>query len=79
MRNEKLLETLADISYSAGFNRFYTGDSRSDVKLYIFWAKEFEKEHAHTDWNETDYIMAIDDFVGLKLKEAKRIYLEYIG
>lgn len=73
MSSVKLFETIADISYSAGYNRFYTGDSRSDVKLYIFWAKEFEKEHAHTDWNENDYMIMIEEYTLNKIKDLESL------
>ena len=47
--NRKLLETVADIAYSAGEAGYFSGDSRADVNEFIHWAKIFEKEHKRTD------------------------------
>jgi hypothetical protein len=65
----KLLESLADIAYNAGINRFYSGDSRADMNNFIHWAKEFEAINKDTNWNEENYMLAIEDFAIVKLGE----------
>lgn len=60
--NNKLLETIADISYYAGVKGYYSGNSRVDVMNFIFWAQEFENMHRHTDWDNDDYILAISAY-----------------
>lgn len=62
MKNQKLLETIADIAYLAGQKGYYSGDSRADISKYIYWATQFEKEHLKTDWGNTDYIIAIENY-----------------
>ena len=63
------LETLADISYIAGENQFFTGDSRQDISTFIFWAKEFQKINQDTDWYMVDYRLAVDEFTYQKLND----------
>ena len=72
MNNQKLLEAVADIAYQAGQQKFYSGDSRSDVSEFIHWACQFEKENSKTDWSNTDYILSIEDFTSKKIDEATR-------
>ena len=62
MKNHKLLEALADISYLAGESKFFSGDSRADVSEFIWWAAEFEKANKQTNWDEQEYILAIQRF-----------------
>lgn len=70
MMNKKLLETVADIAYSAGEVGYFSGDSRADISEFIYWAKLFEKQHKNTDWDQVDYILTMQEFVDEKLKEA---------
>jgi hypothetical protein len=74
MKNFKLLETIADISYIAGYNQHYSGNSRFDISEYIFWAKEFEEIYKYTDWDNKNYINLIEEFVGLKLNESISLF-----
>ncbi|MGB4848382.1 MAG: hypothetical protein WBP41_10720 [Saprospiraceae bacterium] len=69
MNNQKLLETVSDISYIAGENKYFSGNSRADVSTFIFWAKEFQKENLKTNWHEVDYISSIEAFTENKLIE----------
>lgn len=71
MENHKLLETIADIAYIAGSKGFFSGNSRSDILEYIYWAKQFEIENKNTDWNEKDYLLDIGDFTEMKLEKFK--------
>jgi len=66
----KLPETVADISYIAGYKKYYSGNSRIDISEYIVWAKEFEKIHRNTDWNDEDYMLAIEKYANEKIKKA---------
>ena len=70
MNNLKLLETIADISYIAGYEKHYSGNSRFDISEYIWWAKEFEQIHKKTDWDNEDYMLAIEQFATEKIKQA---------
>ena len=69
MKNYKLLETIADISFIAGENKFFTGDSRADVSEFIIWANEFEKKNSKTNWDDVDYLLAIEEFTSQKIKK----------
>ena len=70
MNHLKLIETVADISYIAGFEKHYTGNSRSDISEYISWAKEFEQIHTDTDWDYEDYMSAIEKYANERIKQA---------
>lgn len=72
--SQKLLETIADISYTAGYMKFSSGDSREDVNTFIFWAEEFQKINLKTNWDEVedDYIISIDKFTVEKIKYYKK-------
>jgi hypothetical protein len=65
----KLHQAISDISYIAGRNNYYSGDSRADINHFIYWAKEFEKLHAQTDWNENDYMIMIEEYTLAKISE----------
>lgn len=64
---QKLLETVADISYLAGVRKYYSGDSRSDISMFLWWAREFEEIHTHTDWDKENYMLSIESFTEEKL------------
>ena len=70
MNDKKLLETVADISYIAGLKQHYSGNSRYDIAEFISWAKEFEKMHNGTDWDNEDYMLAIEQYANEKIKQA---------
>ena len=70
MNNIKLVETVADISYIAGYKQHYSGNSRFDIAEFILWAKEFEKIHKDTDWYNEDYMLAIELYANEKIKQA---------
>ena len=70
MNDIKLLETVADISYIAGQKQHYSGNSRYDIAEFISWAKEFEKMHNGTDWDNEDYMLAIELYANEKIKQA---------
>jgi len=67
MSDNKLLETLADIAYIAGYHQYYSGDSRMDISEMITWAKEFEAKHQDTDWDDENYMLAVEAFAEEKL------------
>lgn len=68
MKNQKMLEIIADIAYMAGEMKFYSGDSRADVSELIYWASEFEKRNSKTNWDEVNYILSIQKFAEEKMK-----------
>jgi len=68
MNNLNLLETVADVSYIAGYEKHYSGNSRFDISEYIHWAKEFEQINKNTDWDYEDYMLAIEQFATEKIK-----------
>jgi len=72
MNHLKLLQTVADISYIAGTKKHYSGNSRFDIAEYIYWAKEFEQIHTHTDWDQEDYLLTIDRYADEKIKQARK-------
>ena len=61
--NRKLLETVVDLAYNAGADNLWENrDSRAVNAGIIRWAEVFEAAHAGTDWDEKDYLLAIDAF-----------------
>lgn len=70
MQNRKLLETVADIAFIAGSCNYYSGDSRADISTFIWWAEEFEQSHVNTDWDEEDYMLAIEEFAFGKIDKT---------
>jgi hypothetical protein len=69
MENIKLLQTVSDISYIAGYSNHYSGNSRFDIAQYIAWAKEFENIHQNTNWDFDDYMLLIEAFANRKIQE----------
>ena len=67
MKKIKLLETIADIAYIAGYRKYSSGDSRLDASLFLAWANEFEKLNKITDWDQADYISRIEEFAENKI------------
>lgn len=67
-----LCETVADIAYIAGENKYYGVNSRVDIDDFISWAREFEAVHEGEEWGiEEDYIDAISIFTMGKLKATR--------
>ena len=64
----KLFEAIADIAFLAGQKGFFSGDSREDIAEFIRWAQEFETIHEDTNWDEVDYITAMEAFTLNKLR-----------
>ena len=64
----KLFEAIADIAFMAGQKNFASGDSRADIAEFIGWAKEFEAMHEETNWDDEDYVSAIEAFTANKLR-----------
>jgi hypothetical protein len=71
MEKNKIFETIADISYIAGYKNHYSGDSRFDIRQYIYWATEFEEIYAKTNWGEQDYMLAVERFTNEKIMQSK--------
>ncbi len=69
--NYRLYETIADIAYIAGYEKYYSGDSREDMSIIISWALEFEKIHEGNEWYDQDYLIEIEKFAYQKIKEQK--------
>ena len=68
MDNQSLLETLADIAFTAGQYKYHNGDSREAISDFIQWAKEFEELHKATDWDSGDYIATVEAFAVAKMR-----------
>lgn len=71
MESKKMYETIADISYIAGYRRYYSGDSRIDMSDFINWAKEFEKRNENEVWEDRDYMLEIELFANQKINTAR--------
>lgn len=67
MNHHKLKETIADISYIAGTQNYYSGDSRADISSFIIWAKQFETINKTTNWDQNNYMLEIEKFSRMKL------------
>jgi hypothetical protein len=68
MKDQKLLEIIADVAYMFGENNFFTGDSRADIQTMIYLAKEFESINFKEKWINKDYIEEIQKFTLEKLE-----------
>lgn len=68
MKNQKLTETVADISFIAGEMKYFSGNSREDVSNFILWANQFQKENSNTNWHEVDYRLTIEKFTIQKIQ-----------
>lgn len=61
IHESKLLEVVADLSYNAGTSNLCDGkDSRIVIADLIHATRGLEARHKDTDWNNTDYLQAID-------------------
>ena len=69
MKNQKLLESVADISYIAGEMKYFSGNSREDISNFILWGKQFENDNLNTNWDEVDYRLTIEKFTNQKIQE----------
>lgn len=72
MENKKIHEAIADISYIAGYRRYYSGDSRLDIHEFTNWAKEFEEINKNAVWEDRDYMLEIESFANHKINDARR-------
>lgn len=81
MKKNLLFETIADIAYLAGVYHYYSGDSRADIQEFIFLAKEFEKHHQNTNWEDSDfdYMTEIEKFTVENLKLKTKLDLSYFN
>jgi len=77
MNSLKLLQTVADISYIAGYNKHYSGNSRLDISEYIIWAREFEQIHRKTDWDNDDYMLTIELCANQKIDHANKENIDF--
>lgn len=68
MKNQKLIEAVADISFIAGEMKYFSGNSREDISNFILWANQFQKENSKTNWLEVDYRLTIEKFILQKIK-----------
>ena len=57
-----MLETLFQITYEMGFQKFYSGNTMADMATAIEMAQRFEQEHKDTDWDNEDWLLAIDNY-----------------
>jgi len=67
MRKNKIFEA---ISYIAGYKNHYSGNSRFDIRQYISWAHEFETIYAKTNWEDQDYMLAVESFTNEKIMRS---------
>lgn len=71
MVTQKIHEAIADISYIAGYRRYYSGDSRLDIHEFTNWAKEFEEINKNAVWEDRDYMLEIETFANQKINESR--------
>lgn len=70
---ERLLETVADLAYNAGADNLYEDmDSRTVLSGIVHGAYDFERVHAGTDWDEEDYLLAVDEFYRMRFKDDNK-------
>jgi hypothetical protein len=71
-----LCEAVADISYIAAERKYYTGNSREMVSMFIEWANEFERMHKKIEWgvnSHLDYIESIYHFTIFKINQWSNV------
>jgi hypothetical protein len=71
-----LCEAVADISYIAATENYYTNDSREMISQFIEWATEFEYLHKHIQWginSPLDYIESIHYFTVFKINQWRNV------
>lgn len=64
---DDLNEVIADIAYLAGERKYYSGDSRDDIALFVDLAQKFQAEHKDTEWDNHDYIDTITKYAAQHL------------
>ena len=69
---QPLLETLFQISYEMGFQKFYSGNTMADMATAINLAERFELEHKDTDWDQEDWLSATSEFIEEEINKLKK-------
>ncbi len=69
---QSLLETLFQITYEMGFQKFYSGNTMADMATAIEMAKRFEQEHKDTDWDQEDWLSATSEFIEEEIKKLSK-------
>ena len=69
---QSLLETLFQISYEMGFQKFYSGNTMADMMAAIEMAQRFEQEHKDTDWDQEDWLSATSEFIEEEIKKLSK-------
>lgn len=82
--DRKIKESIADISYMAGVDRYASGDSRRDIADFIHLAERFEEEVNYRDENTEDddfdtpeYMDAIEEWYKDNIKVTEKIAFDY--
>ena len=70
--HQSLLETLFQITYEMGFQKFYSGNTMADMATAIDLAKRFEQEHKDTDWDQEDWLSATSEFIEEEINKLKK-------
>ena len=70
--HQSLLETLFQITYEMGFQKFYSGNTMADMATAIDIAKRFEQEHKDTDWDQEDWLSATSEFIEEEINKLKK-------
>lgn len=67
--HEELLVDIASYVEHCHLEEKYDFDSRILTKNIISWRDEFTKLHLHTNWEENDYLLTIEEFSEQKVQE----------
>ena len=70
--HQSLLETLFQITYEMGFQKFYSGNTMADMATAIDIAKRFEQKHKDTDWDQEDWLSATSEFIEEEINKLKK-------
>ena len=71
-KTQSLLETLFQITYEMGFQKFYSGNTMADMATAIEMAQRFEQEHKDTDWDQEDWLSATSEFIEEEIKKLSK-------
>ena len=69
---QSLLETLFQITYEMGFQKFDSGNTMADMMAAIEMAQRFEREHKDTDWDQEDWLSATSEFIEEEINKLKK-------
>lgn len=68
------MEVLYDLTWNLTHHEITAGgelfsDSRERFSTLMAWTSEFQRLHAHTDWEQNNYLLTIDAYFNQRIRE----------